>query len=677
MWPYSTLVSDTPGFDLAVTYANRPAVLYVDKLAGKYEATDIACTPAGASSVRSYDVNNDGWTDLVITGTEGGVLLENRNGKLERGTSLAGSGAALFADFANSGRSDVLLGSALFRNHGGNRFEDTRPSPLRNAQAAATADFNGDERIDVAVVRHDGSLDLLENATETANRGIIVNLAGVKNLKSAAGTKVEVKAGRRYAKQTYSGVPLHFGVSRETALETLRITWANGMVQNELKLATGKVLAVKEAPRLSGSCPMIFTWNGGKFEFITDVLGVAPLGAAAGEGLYFPVDHDEYVRIPKGALAARDGEYEVRITEELHEVSYLDHVRLIAVDHAATDEIFTNEKFKSPPFPEFRLFGVKRREYPVSARDRGGHDVLRKVLRQDGAYADGFARSESGAAEQHELVLDFGNAAAANRAVLFLTGWVDWADGSTFLGAAQEKPGGLIAPYLQVKDSSGRWRTAIEDMGVPAGKPKTIAVDLTGKFLSASHEIRIVTTLCVYWDEIFLSEDTDVQVRLTALDAASANLHFRGFSKPLIDRVRRQPERFEYEDLQAISQWNPTPGLYTRYGDARQLVEAVDDRMAIMGSGDELTLKFSAASLPALRAGWTRDFLLLVDGWAKDADPNTAFSQSVEPLPFHTMSAYPYTRREHFPDDAAHKMYRTEYNTRPALRLLRRLGKNQ
>ena len=45
-------------------------------------------------------------------------------------------------------------------------------------------------------------------------------------------------------------------------------------------------------------------------------------------------------------------------------------------------------------------------------------------------------------------------------------------------------------------------------MGIPAGKPKTIAVDLTGKFLSASREVRIVTNLCVYWDEIFLGEES-------------------------------------------------------------------------------------------------------------------------------------------------------------------------
>jgi hypothetical protein len=63
-----------------------------------------------------------------------------------------------------------------------------------------------------------------------------------------------------------------------------------------------------------------------------------------------------------------------------------------------------------------------------------------------------------------------------------------------------------------------------------------------------------------------------------------------------------------------------------------------------------------------------------VDGWAKDRDPNTAFSTTVEPLPFHGMSVYPYPPEEHFPSDAAHEKWRKEYNTRPALRVVRPLS---
>ena len=93
----------------------------------------------------------------------------------------------------------------------------------------------------------------------------------------------------------------------------------------------------------------------------------------------------------------------------------------------------------------------------------------------------------AGVAEMHSLELDFGpNAARDNRAVLVLSGWIDWADGSTFMAASQGGRRGLVLPYLQVKDAAGQWRTVIEDMGVPAGEPRTMAVDLSGKFLSSS-----------------------------------------------------------------------------------------------------------------------------------------------------------------------------------------------
>jgi hypothetical protein len=212
-------------------------------------------------------------------------------------------------------------------------------------------------------------------------------------------------------------------------------------------------------------------------------------------------------------------------------------------------------------------------------------------------------------------------------------------------------------------------------MGMPAGKPKSIAVDLTGKFLSASREVRIVTNLCVYWDEIFLSEETgQPTVKITGLPQASARLRFRGFSPSRIDPQRKQPEAFSYAEAMPVSLWNPTPGHYTRYGDVRELTGAVDDKLVVMGSGDELQLHFEAKSLSPLPPNWTRDFLLLVDGWAKDRDANTAFSQTTDPLPFHGMSQFPYPAKEHFPSDAEHSVYREEYNTRPALRLIRPLN---
>ncbi len=685
-------VADTQGEDLVVSYEGRAGVLYRDELGGRYVAEPLPALPAGARNLAAADVDGDGWTDVVATGAGGRPLLL-LNGGSERqlragwralGPPAAARAPALLADLENRGVVDLVAAASVHFGGPVGAFA-AAATPLLGAaakpaaaataaEALAAADFDGDGRTDVALLAR-GSLRLLANRTAGAGRWLGVGLKGVKNLRLAAGAEVEVKAGGSYQKHRYAGVPLHFGLGRRDAADTVRISWPNGLIQNETRQPAGAVKTYAEAPRLSGSCPMIFTWDGSRFRFLTDVLGVAPLGASAGDGEYFPVDHDEYVQVPGEALVAVDGRYRVQVTEELREVSYLDQIQLVAVDHPAGVEVFTNDKFVGPPFPDFRLFGVRRRIHPVRATDDDGADVRDRLTARDGRYPDGFRRDFAGVADVHHLDLDFGDAAGDGRAVLVLSGWVDWADGSTFLGSAQRQGGGLLMPQLQVEDERGQWQTVIADMGIPAGKPKSIVVDLTGKFLSASRRVRIVTNLCVYWDEIFLAEDAaEPPVVLTRLAPASADLHFRGFSTPVIHPQRKQPEHFDYDRLLAVTMWNPTPGDYTRFGDVRELLAEVDDLLVVMGSGDEVSLDFDADALPPLPAGWRRDFLLLFDGWAKDADANTAFSQSVEPLPFHGMSRYPYPADERFPDDELHRRWRDETLTRPALRILRPLA---
>jgi len=663
------LLPDNNETDLAMLYDDGSVVIYHDQLLGHYEAHRLPFKVAEGTSIQAGDINNDGWTDLIAMGSSGPRLITNDHGKLVDGPAgPTQKGALVFADLANRSLSDIVMNGSVYRNTGQGKFEPARSESIPMGVALAQADFDGDGRIDLAIVTQDGSVNLLKNDTVTSNHSLRVRLEGVKNLKVPMSAIVEVKAGAWYQKRIYQGPPLLFGLRDYPEADTVRITWPNGLIQNETRQPVGQEISYKEKPRLSGSCPMIFAWNGSRFEFVTDVLGVAPLGASSGDGGYFPVNHREYIQIPEGSLKARDGHYEVRVTEELHEVSYLDQVRLIAVDHRAAEDVFTNDKFKGPPFPEFRLYGVERRIYPTKARDQSGNDVLARLARRDRLYVDTFHRNSSGVAEPHYLDLDFGNAAPAGRAILVLNGWVDWADGSTFLAAARESKQGLIFPYLQVKDRLGRWQTVIEDMGIPSGKPKSIVVDLSGKFLSASREVRIVTNLCVYWDEIFLAEKVaQPAIRITPLSAQSAYLRYRGFSRTTIHPERTQPEHFDYEQWSSTTGWNPIPGSYTRYGEVRELLKVVDDRLVIMGSGDELRLLFDERHLPAVPAGWKRDFLLLVDGWAKDGDLNTAFARSVGPLPFHGMSSYPYPSSQHFPADKVHSQYQLRYNTRPVI----------
>jgi tetratricopeptide (TPR) repeat protein len=684
----------------------------------------------GVINVAPGDFDNDGLMDLCVLTAAGPVLYRNTGGKFVRQPAKLPArhfDAAVWMDVDHDYDLDlILLGPqpALLRNQGAAGWADrTEDFPfVKGAVTSARklrvvpdskafdlavfyhdrapvlyrdqlggrytveafhgppganrkqvdADFDATGRLDRARIDADGSIHLLRNQSGQNNHWIRVQLKGVRSLKLAQDALVEMKVGTLYRRQFYTGVPLWFDAGDHASVDVIRITWPNGLIQNEVRQATNQTHVYPEAQRLSGSCPMIWTWNGREFQFITDVLGVAPLGARDGDGSYFPVDHDEYVQIPGAALQSVDGNYEVRVTEELSEVSYLDQIQLYAVDHPSGTEIFTNEKFKGPPYPEFHLFSVERRIYPKTAGDDYGGDVLPQLIAKDRRYPDHFRRSETGIADLHSIDLDFGSVAASGKALLLLNGWVDWPDGSTFRRASQESEAGLVMPYLQVQDAAGAWKTVNQDMGMPSGKPKTIAVPV--EFLSASRKVRIVTNLCVYWDEIFLSEGpSDAQWKPTLIPFDSAALHFRGFSETRIHPERKQPDTFFYDRVTPASFWNPTPGLYTRFGQVDNLLRDVDDQLVIMGSGDEVRLRFPVADLQAPRAGMTRDFLLEVDGWAKDRDPNTAFSSTVQPLPFHAMTEYPYPASEHFPRDPAHDSYQRTYNTRPAAVLIQSL----
>jgi tetratricopeptide (TPR) repeat protein len=672
------LVADTKSKDIVISYKDKPATLYLDQLTAEYKAQPLAEVPAGAKHLTALDLDNDGNLDIAFAASGVEKVVRNQRSKFDSPLDV-GSAPGVFADLGNRGFTDFIDGGSVHQNVGNLQFIQPKAESgiPKEATGWAAADFDGDGRPDLVAIAA-GKLELLTNQTTIDNRWLSVKIDGIKNLKLPLAAEVEVKTGGSYQKKLYHGLPLLFGVDGHDTVDTVRITWPNGLIQNEMKQATNKKLDFKEAQRLSGSCPLIFVWNGNEFQYVTDVLGVAPLGAMSGDGQFFPTDHTEYIALPGSSLAPKPdaagrGDYEVHLTEELSEVSYFDQVQLIAIDHPAGVEIYSNEKWKSPPFPKFRLYGLTNRIYPVAAMTNHGN-VLDRVLHRDKRYVDDFQHNYIGVAQTHYLDLDFGKAAPDNHAFLVLNGWVDWADGSTFLQQAQAK-NDLTPPYLQVKDRAGKWVTVIPDMGMPSGKPKTIAVDLTGKFLSDSREVRIVTNMCVYWDEIYLGENAgQPEAHLASVTPERSDVHFRGFSPSHIHPQRKQPEYFDYRNATTTSYWNPTPGNYTRYGDVTPLTRDIDDRLVVMGSGDMLSLRFDYRKFPPLRAGWKRDYLLRVEGWAKDRDANTAFSQTVMPLPFHAMSRYPYPAGEHYPNDPFHRDYVRDYQTRPALRLIRPLA---
>ena len=660
------------GHDLIAVYDDTVAVHQDRKLGlfGPPVVVNGVTVPPGTARMEVVDADHDGFLDVAISTESGTLLLENSYGELGGGPTLPAVQA--WADFELRGRFDAATADGFLANRGSFQFGPVDGSDESPPGPAAAGDFDADGKLDLVAVGPDGTVRFAANRTETSNRGLIVRLKGVKSPAIGAESRVEVKAGLSFAKRVYRGVPLHFGLGTAEDFDTIRVTWPNGLIQNEMPEEPATEIEIEEAPRLSGSCPMVYTWNGREFEYISEVLGVAPLGASLARGVYFPVDHDEFVTIRGDQLQARDGYLDVRLTEELRETAYVDKMRLIAVDHPDGVRVISNEKAKGPPFPEFKLFGVKTPIAPIAAVNHRGEDVLASVAASDRHYAI-FDRNYENRAERHSLTLEF-PPFDADDAVLFLTAWVDWSSASSIVAASQTKSSSVQPPFLEVQDGSGEWVTAASDVGLPGGTVRTIAVDLSGKFPSSSRSVRITTNMCVYWDAAFVGLGTQSpDVRLTHLKPQRAMLRFRGFSRNHVPAGRTQPESFDYRQVSATSNWNPTPGRYTRFGDVRELLRSEDDRFVIMGAGDEIELRFSASGLPPIARGWKRDYLLLVDGWAKENESNTAFGDSVEPLPFHAMSGYPYGSGEQYPSIPEHRADRERYHTRPAMRLLRPL----
>jgi hypothetical protein len=531
-----------------------------------------------------------------------------------------------------------------------------------------------------AVLAREGKLDLL--GTLSNGRLVVfersggpphwleVKLDGYKSNKQCAGTIVELKAGNFYKKVQATAPSVRVFTGDLAKLDVVRITWPNQIVQNSVDVATDQPLVVRESERLASSCPFLYVWNGERYVFLTDILGGAPLGELLPDGSRLKPNPEEFVRL-SADLVSHDGTYTFQITDELREADYVDQARLIAVDHPATEEIYANEIYSSSPGPP-ALYAVREKRLPVSAVDDHGADVLPLIRHVDGRYPADFRRDRiPGLADVHSLTLELGALPEARRVALWLEGWVLWTDSNTSRALMSGAQPSIVPPSLEVRDEQGRWVTVIPDMGLPSGTNRTMRVDLTGKFLSPDHHVRIVTNLCVYWDQIFFTlDDADVAPGGDAeLRLVSADLHYRGFSTPSSDPEHLRADTFDYVNVLAEAPWNPMRGPYTRYGAVDRLLARPDDHLVVMSTGDELTLKFSGRGVRPLKAGWKRDFFLSVRGYAKDGEPNTAFSKTVEPLPFGAMSNYP-PGREPRPHDAGYRRYLGAYETRPGYLLI-------
>ncbi len=677
-------------------------------------------------AMRAADVDRDGDLDLVIASGKRLVWLSNqRQGRFEdRGeeaglASASGVESVVSADLDNDGRPDLLTAGrqvAIWRNAGGGRFEGQQAavSSKKGKYSSPIAfDADNDGRLEVAAILErrlvlvgqrpslvfeaisiegspgalsivaaadldaDGDVDLvaggpsglyrLDNEGGNRNHWLSVRLRGLKegngkNNLFGFGATIEVRSGSALQYREVVGPVTHLGLGKRKSADVLRVVWTNGVPQNRLRV--GGDQSIVEEQVLKGSCPMLFAWNGQRYEFVTDLLWNAPLGLPVGLDVWAGAEPEELVEV-RGAVPDR-GVYRLAVTEELWEAAYFDRARLWVVDAPPDVAVASNLRVVPGRKLGTRLLGSRGVRPVAAAWDGAGREATEQVARRDEVYADGFEEGpyQGVSARPWSFTFDLGEAPAAPIRLL-LEGWIFPSDASLNIAMAQRADLERPSPRLEVETPNG-WRTLVADLGHPAGKTKTMVVD-TPPLPAGSHRLRIVSALWLSWDQIAWTRDIadDALLVRAKLDPSAANLRYRGFS-----RVRRQapnaPHVFDYEHVRRDSPWLPFRGPYTRYGDVRPLLDAADDRVVIFGPGDELAIGFDAATLPRPPAGWIRSVFLESTGWDKDADRNTYEASGVEPLPFHEMSGYPYAPGETYPDDAFHRDYRREWLIREA-----------
>ena len=542
-------------------------------------------------------------------------------------------------------------------------------SPSKKSSSSFSSNLAGVEALLAVDVDKDGDLDLLVSAG--GKTSVLVNdggnahgwldvvLEGLqtgsgKVNKHGVGSLVEVKAGNLYVARTAGLLPTHFGLGPRTKADVVRATWTNGVPQNLFDQKSKSV--VKEVQQLKGSCPFVYARNGetGVWSFISDALGRSPVGLLY-DGVHLAgADTREWLFIDGGTLKPDANQrLLVDYTEELWEVAYLDEATLVAVDHPEGTGVVPNER-TIPGVTEKKLFTVARpRPLRAAFSDASGRleDVTSRLARRDRVYVGpGPEMFYQGVRHEHSLVLDLGDVRAGDRIVLFLSGWIFYTDTSINVSISQRKDLAHFPPLLEVPDGAGGWKVAMESFGFPAGKTKTMPVDLTGLVNPSDPRVRIRTTMAIFWDEAFVTvNDPAVDVVLTALAPSSAVLSERGFPRGYRE-TPDGPEVFDHGDVSTAPRWEDVPGRVTRLGDVTELLAKTDDRWVAFKGGDAIRITYDASKLPPLAPGWRRDWILVSDGWDKDFDKNTVTGQSYEPWPFHAMSAYPYPPSERHPD---------------------------
>jgi Flp pilus assembly protein TadD len=682
--------------DLLLLAAERPAELRLNPREGKFVPLKVwqSATPSPATSSAVFDFDKNGWMDFALTHQQSPAitLWRNRDGRSLEAVAFPNPGWAraygvVALDFDNDGwldlaavgeRADGAGEVRVFRNLGPNGFRDVTAElgldavKLQHPRGLVAFDYDGDGDTDLLISQQNGPPVLLRNDGGNRNHWLRLSLRGLNDNKSAYGAKVEIFAGDLWQKWEISGsgfasqssTDLIVGLGANTSADVVRLLWPTGVVQDEIQVAANTAPSITEIDRRGSSCPVLFAWDGSRYRFVADMLGAGVVGHWVAPGERNVPDPTEYLKIDGFSPAPRSGKLSFRLMEPMEETVYLDQVRLLAVDHPSDLETNPNEYFASePPFPEFKVIASRAPQPVAHAWDDSGHDVTALLRDRDRKYVGGFHLLPfKGFTKMHSLEIDLGAPYRSGPLRLLMHGYIEYFT-ATGMFAAHQAGIDPVAPYVEAL-TNGRWQRVVDDMGFPAGLPRTTIADLTGHLPPGTQRIRITTNLQIYWDQILVDSTAPGQPVLThEVPLSSATLRFRGYPRA-IEFSSPGDLTYIYEDTSATGPYVHQIGAYTRFGDVHALLNAADDEFVVFGSGEEVALEFDPSGLPPVRAGWKRDYFFFADGYEKDMDFYAADFLSVEPLPFRAMHVYPSPDGGTYPLDDQHLPYLLEMNNR-------------
>lgn len=588
-----------------------------------------------------------------------------------QGENLTDGITMLFAaDMDNNGSFDIIISS---ENETQIWLSDSELNfslldfPLPGG-VSSIFDINGNDRLDLLGIDANGRVfQKINSGTESYNaRSIRARASGTEGDQRinsfGIGGEMEIRSGLLYQKQLIRSPIVHFGLGTFEEAEMLRIIWPNGSVQAEFaELGMGSTIFNEQI--LKGSCPWLFTNDGDEIQFITDILWRSPLGlrinAQETAGVIQTLDR---VRIPGGQLSVTDGVYDVRITAELWETHFFDYVSLVAVDHPEDTDIFIDERFVFPA-PDLSTKAMSKPRPVKKVTDQIGTDWTNTVSKTDGSYMMPFQKtSYQGVVQDHYVEIELGDDVPAEETIyLVASGWLRPTDSSINLAISQGQRNPPKGLRVEISDGLGSWSVLHENYGVPAGKTKSILLELDGVFPDPSdRRIRFSTTSEIYWDSIqWASAVSSNQITETNLNASKMELRYRGYSEwERADDV--SPMLPLYDEISSTHQrWRDLVGYHTRFGDVSELMEEIDDRYVIMNAGDEMLLEFEFPGEP--EPGYTRSFVFVSDGWVKDGDYNTEASKTVTPLPAHGQSDYEYGSNQDLMQDPVYMRHKEDW----------------